>query len=272
MKLERHDSEELLRFVMMSRPLTTAALVLGLVVGASGGASADDTDRPPKVIIDRAKVDLPNHKLVVQMSHPAARVVVKVFGDSGAVLAEVERKFDGAAVGTPLEMTWTPSSAEAVVKVEVWGYDTKGYYAGIAIVPWSVTIPHEEVNFATDSDAIRAADVPKLQASLAKISEMAQKHASLGKVTLFVLGHTDTVGTEEHNLTLSRRRARAIASWFKAHGLSASLGIAFEGAGEKMLLVKTPDETAEERNRRVDYILALEPPPLPSSELSWKTP
>jgi hypothetical protein len=39
-----------------------------------------------------------------------------------------------------------------------------------------------------------------------------------------------------------------------------------------MLLIKTPDETAEEKNRRADYILALEPPQLPSSDLSWKTP
>jgi outer membrane protein OmpA-like peptidoglycan-associated protein len=248
--------------------------MLLLMLGAAKPAAADDPaqDGPPKVVIDRAKVDLPHHKLVATLTHPAAKVVVKVFGDSGAALAEVERKFDGAAPGTPLEMTWTPSSAEPVAKVEVWGYDTKGFWAAVAIVPWSVTVPHEEVNFANDSAEIRAADVPKLQASLAKITEIAQKHAGLGKVTVFVLGHTDTVGTAEHNLTLSRRRARAIASWFKTHGLPDSVGIAFEGAGETMLLVKTADETAEPRNRRVDYILALEPPTLPSAELSWKTP
>ncbi len=230
-------------------------------------AARADEDGPPKVMIDKSKVDLPNHKLVATLSHPCAKVVVKVFGDSGASLAEVEKKFDGAAAGTPLEMTWTPSSSEAVAKVEVWGYDTKGFWAAIAIVPWSVTVPHEEVNFATDSDAIRPGDVPKLQASLAKIGEIAQKHAGLGKITLFVLGHTDTVGTAQHNLDLSRRRARAIAAWFRSKGLPVA--IAWEGAGETMLLVKTPDETAEEKNRRVDYILALDPPPL-SGELSWK--
>jgi outer membrane protein OmpA-like peptidoglycan-associated protein len=250
-----------------------AALVLVMMALAIDVASADEGEAgPPKVIIDRSKVDLSNHKLVVQLSHPVAKIVIKVFGDSGASLAEVEKKFDAAPANTPLEMTWTPSSSEAVAKVEVWGYDTKGYWAAVAIIPWSATVPHEEVNFATDSDAIRPADVPKLQASLAKISEIAQKHAALGKVTLFVLGHTDTVGTDEHNLTLSRKRARAIASWFKSHGLPAAIAVAFEGAGEKMPLVKTPDETPEEKNRRVDYILALEPPTLPSSELSWKTP
>lgn len=257
----------------MAGRLLVALVLGGVLLGGPRAASADEAGAgPPKVIIDRAKVDLPNHKLVVQLSHAAAKIVVKVFADGGAVLAEVEKKLDGTAANTPIEMSWTPSSAEAVAKVEVWGYDTKGYWAAVAIVPWSATVPHEEVNFATDSDAIRPADVPKLQASLTKITDVAQKHAGLGKVTLFVLGHTDTVGKDDHNLTLSRKRARAIAAWFKAHGLSAVVGVAFEGAGEKMLLVKTADETAEERNRRVDYILALEPPALPSSELSWKTP
>jgi hypothetical protein len=46
--------------------------------------------------------------------------------------------------------------------------------------------------------------------------------------------------------------------------------IAFEGLGERSLLVKTADEVDEPRNRRVDYILALEPPALPFGE--WKSP
>jgi len=252
------------------------AFATGLAGPPEGVAAAQGAEGaqagPPKVIIDRAKVDIPHRHLEVKLSHAVEKVRLKVFGDSGAVLAEVEKKFDGAPAGTPLEMSWTPSSDEPVAKIEVWGHDTKGFYAGIAIVPWSASVPHEEVNFATNSDAIRPADVPKLKASLALISEIAQKHAGLGKVTLYVLGHTDTVGTADHNLTLSRKRARAIAAWFKGHGLGANVGIAFEGAGETMPLVKTADEVDEERNRRVDYILALEPPALPSSDLSWKAP
>jgi len=219
-------------------------------------------------MIDRSKVDLPHHKLEVRLSRAADRVRVKVFGESGAVLAENEKPFNGAKAGTPLEMTWSPSSEEAEAKVEVWGYDTDGYYAGVAIMPWSVTVPHQEVNFATNSDAIQAADVPKLEASRKTITEIATKHAGLGKVTLYILGHTDTVGSDEHNLTLSRKRARAIAVWFKGHGLGNA--IAFEGLGERSPLVKTGDEVDEPRNRRVDYILALEPPALTFGE--WKSP
>jgi outer membrane protein OmpA-like peptidoglycan-associated protein len=139
----------------------------------------------------------------------------------------------------------------------------------MAIIPWSLSVPHEEVNFETDSDVIRPSEVPKLEASLLLIKDALAKHGDLGKITLFVVGHTDTVGTAEHNLTLSRKRARTIASWFRGRG--AGLPIAYEGMGESALLVKTADQVDEPRNRRVDYILALEPPRL-GGELAWKTP
>jgi outer membrane protein OmpA-like peptidoglycan-associated protein len=132
-----------------------------------------------------------------------------------------------------------------------------------------VNIPHEELNFESDSDVIRSADVPKLEASLQKITDVVSKHTSLGQITLFVVGHTDTVGTPEHNITLSRKRARAIAAWFKGHGIK--IAIAYEGLGESVPLVKTADEVDEPRNRRADYILSLEPPRLSSGEIAWKS-
>ena len=35
--------------------------------------------------------------------------------------------------GTVLEVSWTPSSEEAVGRIEVWGHDTDGFYSGVAI-------------------------------------------------------------------------------------------------------------------------------------------
>lgn len=222
------------------------------------------------VSIDRAKVDLPGHKLEVKLSRPCAKIRLKVVGESGAVLAEVEKDEGGAAANTPLEVGWSPSSDEAVAKIEVWGHDTGGFFSGVQITPWNASVPHQEVNFETDSDVIRASETPKLEASQKAIADLVSKHGDLGKITLFVVGHTDTVGTPEHNATLSRKRARAIAAWFKAHGLK--IPVAFEGLGESSPLVKTGDEVDEPKNRRVDYLLALEPPALPSSgNFSWKS-
>jgi outer membrane protein OmpA-like peptidoglycan-associated protein len=247
----------------MRRLLLVAALLAAVAAPAAAQKPA------LKVLIDRSKVDLTNKKLEVKLSRTCEKIKLKVEGESGSTLAEIEKPCKGVTAGTPIDVSWTQSSDEPITKVEVWGYDTEGYYAGVAIVPWKASIPHQEVNFATDSDVIGANDVPKLEASLAQIRDVAQKHADLGRVTLYVLGHTDTVGTAEHNIALSRRRARAIAGWFKAHGLA--IPIAWEGLGERAPIVKTPDETDEPRNRRVDYILALDPPPLPSDS-AWKSP
>jgi outer membrane protein OmpA-like peptidoglycan-associated protein len=223
-----------------------------------------------QISIDRAKVDLAGHKLECTLNHPAAKVRIKVMAASGAVLAEVEKEFGGAAAGTALAMSWTPSSEEDVGKIEVWGHDTDGFYVGMLITPWSANIPHEEITFETDSDVIRASETPKLEASLAKINEVIAKNKDLGKITLFVEGHTDTVGSTEHNLQLSRRRARAIAGWLRGHGLKNP--VAYEGLGKAGLAVSTADQVDEPRNRRVKYILALDPPPLPAGDFSWKQP
>lgn len=227
---------------------------------------AAQTKRPSlQVSIDRSRVDLSGHKLEVKLSRAADKVRLKVYGQSGAVLAEVEKSFNGAAAGTALETSWTPSSEEAVGKIEVWGYDTDGFFSGVAITAWNASIDHDDVNFETDSDVIRPTEAPKLEASLRKIADVLSKRNDPAPVTLYVLGHTDTVGTPEHNLTLSRRRARAIAAWFKGHGLK--IAAAYEGMGQGALLVKTGDQVDEPRNRRATYELALYPPKLSAG--SW---
>ncbi|AUX40924.1 outer membrane protein [Sorangium cellulosum] len=255
--------------------LLAASLLAPLAARGDTPAPAPAQDgqaRPPalEVTIDRSKVDLKGRTLEVKLSRAAAKIRIKVLGQSGAVLAEEEKPFNGAAAGTPLVVTWPATGEEPVARIEVYGHDTKGYWAGIALIPWNVTIPHEEVQFETNSDVIRSSEVPKLEASLRRISEVAAKSAELGKITLFIVGHTDTVGSVEHNLGLSRRRARAIAAWFKGRGLT--LPVAYEGLGESAPIVTTADEVDEPRNRRVDYILSVEPPRLASNTASWKAP
>jgi outer membrane protein OmpA-like peptidoglycan-associated protein len=235
------------------------------------GARADDqvsgaagaVQKPPlQMTIDKTKVDLVEHHLELKASRALARVTLKVTGDSGAVLAEVDRELALYPANKPLVLEWAPSSDETVERIEVFAYDGDGYYKGIAITPWSVFVPHEEVNFHTDSAQIDDPEKPKLEASYAKVTEALAKHADL-HVTLFIAGHTDTVGDASYNLGLSRRRAQAIATWFRQRGVK--IAIAFEGFGEYALAVKTADEVDEPRNRRVDYILSVEEPAFKSS-------
>jgi outer membrane protein OmpA-like peptidoglycan-associated protein len=68
------------------------------------------------------------------------------------------------------------------------------------------------------------------------------------------------VGGNAFNRKLSMNRARAIAGYFKRRGLT--IPIHFEGFGEEALLVQTPDNTNEEKNRRAEYIIAVQDPTL----------
>jgi outer membrane protein OmpA-like peptidoglycan-associated protein len=215
------------------------------------------------LVIDKSKVDLKGHHLELNASRTLVKVTIHVVGESGAVLADEARELAAHPAGSPLVVQWTPSSDEAVVRIEVFVYDVDGYYKGIAVTPWAVVIPHEEVNFRHDSAQIDEAERPKLEASFAKVSEALAKHREIQGVTLFIAGHTDTVGDAGYNLRLSRQRALAIARWFRQRGLK--VGIACEGFGESALLVKTADEVDEPRNRRVDYILSVDEPVFKSS-------
>jgi len=68
---------------------------------------------------------------------------------------------------------------------------------------------------------------------------------------VLVVGHTDTMGTPKANLDLGMTRANAVRTYLIQVGVDASL-IEVRSHGESDLLVKTPDETPEPRNRRVE--------------------
>ena len=70
-------------------------------------------------------------------------------------------------------------------------------------------------------------------------------------VDVSIIGHSDTVGKAETNAALALKRAQAIADLLKDKGLKAA-ALSVESHGEANLLVKTPDETPEPRNRRVE--------------------
>lgn len=69
-----------------------------------------------------------------------------------------------------------------------------------------------------------------------------------------VIGHTDTVGKMEDNDLLARRRAEKMREILIKAGVAAE-NIQATGRGERELLVKTPDETDEPRNRRVEILV-----------------
>jgi OmpA-OmpF porin, OOP family len=64
-------------------------------------------------------------------------------------------------------------------------------------------------------------------------------------------GHTDTVGSADTNKTLSQRRAEAVVSYLTSKYQIDASRLQAIGMGEDGLLVSTPANTPEARNRRV---------------------
>lgn len=91
---------------------------------------------------------------------------------------------------------------------------------------------------------------PQSEADLPRIvAEMGKRPAP----DISVIGHTDTVGDNDANEKLALRRARFVADML-VQRLKA-VQIAVESHGEKNLLVATPDNTPEPRNRRVEVMV-----------------
>jgi len=69
-----------------------------------------------------------------------------------------------------------------------------------------------------------------------------------------IVGHTDTVGNATTNQVLSELRAAAVKSYLETKFNIASTRLESQGVGASDLLVQTPPNTAEQRNRRVQVI------------------
>jgi len=98
--------------------------------------------------------------------------------------------------------------------------------------------------FRFDSDQLTPESEPLLTEILAFV-----KNRPAPDVT--VVGHTDTMGNPQLNIDLGRSRAIMIRDRLIAVGLDANL-ISVASHGEADLLVPTPDETLEPKNRRVE--------------------
>jgi outer membrane protein OmpA-like peptidoglycan-associated protein len=102
--------------------------------------------------------------------------------------------------------------------------------------------------FESGGDQIVSESRAALDAMLAEISERKA-------VEVVITGHTDTMGSSSDNDRLSLDRARAVEHQLKdtlsAKGVQSD-SVTSVGRGERELLVRTADQTAEPRNRRVE--------------------
>jgi outer membrane protein OmpA-like peptidoglycan-associated protein len=112
--------------------------------------------------------------------------------------------------------------------------------------PTSVPDAVEDLSFDLDSFRISRDS----RAVLEKVVETLKQQP---KLRVQVRGHSDRLGSPEHNLELSRRRATAVEAFLIEHGVAADR-ISIEALGGKEPMDSNNSPVAWARNRRVQVL------------------
>jgi OOP family OmpA-OmpF porin len=104
------------------------------------------------------------------------------------------------------------------------------------------------VTFAFDSDRLSPEATPILDQAVASLKEA-------GDVQISIEGHTDSVGSNEYNLDLSRRRAESVRKYLEAQGIEAGR-MQISGLGEEQPVATNDTAEGRAQNRRVELRVA----------------
>ncbi len=104
-----------------------------------------------------------------------------------------------------------------------------------------------EVSFDFNSAALK----PTFYSSLNKIAEIMVRYP---QTQILIVGHTDSVGSEQYNMGLSLRRANAVADYLIDRGVARSR-LGTEGHGEMEPIASNTTAEGQARNRRVEIFV-----------------
>ncbi|MDE2197728.1 MAG: OmpA family protein [Rhodospirillales bacterium] len=143
----------------------------------------------------------------------------------------------GAAAAAPVAPPASPTAAAPAVATPVVA--TTGGAPSVNL----------NVEFQTGSATL----TPQAMRTLDQLGQ-ALTSKDLASYRFRIAGHTDTVGNPATNKTLSEQRAATVASYLESKFNVAAARLETVGMGEDGLLVPTPPQTPEARNRRVQVI------------------
>ena len=103
------------------------------------------------------------------------------------------------------------------------------------------------ITFATNNADVRA----EFYGVLNSVSKTMQEY---DRTTIDVVGHTDEVGSDAYNQTLSERRAQSVAAYINNQGVNPVRVVAI-GRGESQPVASNASEDGRARNRRVELTL-----------------
>jgi outer membrane protein OmpA-like peptidoglycan-associated protein len=100
-------------------------------------------------------------------------------------------------------------------------------------------------------DVDRATLKPQARETLSKVCGVLQV---AGENSLSIEGHTDSTGSDEHNQSLSERRAKSVSDYLASCGLPGD-HLLSKGFGEQQPLETNDTAQGRQRNRRVEIVI-----------------
>lgn len=178
---------------------------------------------------------------------PKTLVVLVPDGDGTVGTIRVENPAGAATINTANHYTVLkdlqnpPSPPAFIEKTQI----EKRFGPVLAIEPPQPV--HFLLYFATGSNELLPESRSRFSAAAECINATGSRHIS-------VVGHTDTVGDEESNFTLSLNRAQAVKQLLVEAGVAAGT-ISVTSHGESNPVVPTADNVSNAANRRVEIIV-----------------
>ena len=138
---------------------------------------------------------------------------------------------------------WRDRFADTDVKLEECGYMKP---APVIVCPDIIVL--KNLHFAFDSSTVHADDKDQLAMARDFIRANVPEGCHVTE-TIDVIGHTDSVGSEAYNQTLSVQRAQAVVDYLSSIGVQTPMNAV--GKGELEPAADNNDEAGRAQNRRV---------------------
>lgn len=158
-------------------------------------------------------------------------------GELGAVIGGVVGGTAGVIIGNKMD------KQAQKIENEIPGAEVERVDDGIVIT----FDENSGVYFATDKYNINSAS----QTTLDKLAGVFMEYPD---TNILVVGHTDSVGSEEYNMTLSKNRAYAVTNYLVGKGLFSSR-FTTNWFGESQPMHDNTTEVGRAKNRRVNVAI-----------------
>ena len=151
--------------------------------------------------------------------------IFKFYQDDGSVeVCQYKIIFDSDFIAR--QFYWQPSDCAKYAQPE---------QAPVALVA-PAPIVNEQINLAADAlfefDQWRASDIKMAgRQSLDELATVLRRYQGQGQSRVLITGHTDRLGDDAYNLTLSQQRAQTVRQYLISHGVDANT-ISATGEGE----------------------------------------